>query len=606
MAMTYMFLFKKSFEETVVPAFITGVMFLYVGGMCNNIKLGVLASLLFAMSWIPIIIYKLVNRQETIKSIFKKLFSIGFIVFCVLFIFVHFYTKYSSFNYWDEFTHWGPMIKEMYRLNKFYTVEESMLDFHKDYPPFTSLLELLWCYLRRGYYESTAIESIAIFSISLFIPLFKNTKLSIKTIFLSLLCCLLLIGSFFIYFEFGQAGLITNLSTIYPDALCGLYSAFLLYMIVVNNESDMFSIFNLSISLASLLLIKQVTLSFYLLLLFYFLIKHIFISKDFVFNYLGVVILPIFVYLSWKFYINSFDISRQFSINTIDLIDSLKTIFGLSNTSYRITTFNNFKKALIDQPIFGFGNINYPLSAILISILIIFIVYLFNKKEAPLMTIICLLGMIGYSFMMCILYLTSFSEYEAINLASYNRYMSTYIYFLINLFIMLICHYALTNRNIKSIIILIFFCILTPFTFKENIKNLTFYNEYHGYESKYKNKELFDQIDTYINSNDKVLIVTQYKDDWVELYLGYRYLGYNFDFVGIGTDDPLYDINISYDEWVEYYSQYDYVYTYITNEQFYQEYWNGKQDEAMLENRLYSITNDDKLVLVPWLSSEEY
>ncbi|HAB95133.1 MAG TPA: hypothetical protein DCF49_10360, partial [Lachnospiraceae bacterium] len=71
---------------------------------------------------------------------------------------------------WDEFMHWGKMVKEMIRLDRFYCVTESTLYRHKDYPPFIALLEYAWCRIGGKYSEPHVAQALHLLNVSLIVP----------------------------------------------------------------------------------------------------------------------------------------------------------------------------------------------------------------------------------------------------------------------------------------------------------------------------------------------------------------------------------------------------------------------------------------------------
>lgn len=90
-----------------------------------------------------------VNRKNilTIKS---NYFSFGFYVFiceAIIFVFLDFH---RSFTAWDELSHWGMMSKELLRLDDWYSIPDSRLLVHQDYPPFVSIFEMFWCKMSGG------------------------------------------------------------------------------------------------------------------------------------------------------------------------------------------------------------------------------------------------------------------------------------------------------------------------------------------------------------------------------------------------------------------------------------------------------------------------
>lgn len=591
-----MSIFKKDFAEVILLSFIIPVFLLYIFGLLGNIKIGLDFSYILSLVWIPFIIKGFINKTKNIKYCFNKICNVSFIIFSIFFIFISIYLRYSSFSMWDEFSHWGPMVKEMYRLNKLYSVNESYLSVHKDYPPFTSLLELLWCYLSRGYKESYIYRSVSIFSFSFIIPIFnKNFKENKHYLFYSIFSSILFFLTFFLGFNGGEFK--SNFFTIYIDPLCGLFSAYILYFVMKIDTLNGFNLFKLILYLSTLLLIKQVNIAFYLIIVFYVIIKFSFINKNIKKSKLLLLIIPLFIYFTWSLYVKQFNINAQFSISNI-----LTLVNHSANYSLKHTT-NLFINALFNNGIISFHNISYPISCLIFTILVVYLFYILNgKKEAILALVTCIIGAIGYVIMMLLLYLTCFSSEEVERLASFERYMSTFIYFLIMLFVFLFIHLCLSKQTKSTFISLLLMCFITPFAFGDNINKIKSYPT--GYKSEYSYNELISQIDEYIDSNDEVLIITQYKEWKVELVLKYLYPDYNFSFIGIGTEDPSYDVNMTYEEWQTYYSNYTFVYTFITNEDFYQNYWLNKQDEPLYNDRFYVPNENKQLTLVPWLSSE--
>ena len=98
------------------------------------------------------------------------------------------------FSNWDEFSHWGKMVKEMFRLDSFYSTKLSNLMVHKDYPPIIQIYELLWVKLSNSYSETILIKSIHFLELSLLIiPIsdidIKNKICRIYSEVLLFLCC---------------------------------------------------------------------------------------------------------------------------------------------------------------------------------------------------------------------------------------------------------------------------------------------------------------------------------------------------------------------------------------------------------------------------------
>lgn len=612
MSYTLMTLFNKKFENTLILSFVVSVFTLYIGGLFGNIKVSFYASIAFSLLWIIFLAKDLIKKNTNIKTFLKEHITVSFVVFTVIFMFVSIYERYATFSLWDEYSHWGPMVKEMYRLNKFYCVKESYLTFHQEYPPFPALLELLWCYLSNGFEERFLFRGIAIFSSCFIVPILGNVKKGENIIFRSV-SIILSLFIFLMSFIIPLNDFARNLTTIYPDALCGLVSAYTLFIIMMNDKPDYFECLNISLLLGTILLIKQINIAFYALIIFYALIKYIWLNKEDkrqnIKTIIFVVIIPLLLSLSWKLYIKPLNLNGQFDINLSTIVEIFKNNEINNPNSYRSTVYTKYINALLNQNILIKPGISYlPLSLIVIVLICLFMYIAKKKKESILMGASLSIGTLGYAFTMLVLYLTSYTEYEATNLASFGRYMSTYIYFEICLLIFVIIYFSIKNlNNKKGIINLLVFSLIIGYSSIDNFDTLKIKNEYSGYEFSYKMQELIKQFDEFISINDKVLIINQIYDSRLNLETEFRYLGYDITIRGFTQGEAI-DVNyVSTDleRFNEFYKDYDYVYTYFTDDEITQYFWQG-QEEYMLNNRLYYIDDSGLLRLVAWTSSPEY
>ena len=508
------------------------------------------------------------------------------------------------------------MVKETYRLNKLYCVKESLLPVHKDYPPMVSILELLWCYLSFGFEERFVCRAIAIFSISLIIPFLslnrENNKL--RQLLILLFVIMIFICSFFVDFMASQGyGLLSNLITIYPDALVGLFSSFVFIYIYKTNKFDKKNCLLISMLLSFLLMIKQISFAFYLVILFFTLFKIWKLNmnvKNKIINFLlFFVVVPLVFYGSWKIYANTFAVGGQFSLNDISISNLLDIMLFDKGLDYQITTKYNFIDSLLNRPMLRLLHLTY-LEFSLIILIFIFLVLKYISKENKYNIFSFLfslfVGIVGFAFTMFVLYLFSYGEYESVNLASFERYMETYLVFLmyVALFIFIMCIMKINNTLYAASCCVAVLLVLIV-NIQNNNKFITIKKEYDGITTQYEYVELIKQIDTFIKPEDSVLIISQTKDYFLEIILRYLYLDYNFDYVAIGkpNDNFPYRLDLSFKEWQDYYNNYDYIYTYNTDESFYHDYWLDLQDEHLLNNRFYTVDENNYLKLVPWISS---
>ena len=617
-SLTLSIFLKKKFSDVAIFSFLIPVFLIYATGLLGNTKYGFYLSILLCFIWIIPIIKNIKNWNTYVKEVINQYFDVGLAIFVFLFIGISIFLRYSSFFQWDDFTHWGPMVKEMYRLNKLYCVEESLLPVHKDYPPMVSILELLWCYLSSGFEERFVHRAIAIFSVSLVIPLISLRKEdnNFQKLFKLFFIVVIFISSFFVDFMASQGyGQLSNLITIYPDALVGLFSSFVFFYIYKIKEFNINNCLKVSMLLAFLLMIKQISFAFYLVILLFALFKmyktNLKVKNKIIKYVLCFIVIPLAVFASWKIYSSSYYAGGQFSLNEISISSLFDIIFFNKGYDYQITTKYNFIDALLNRPMLRLFKITY-LEFSFIMLILIFIMLKFILKETKynIFTILfsILVGIIGFAFTMFVLYLFSFGSYESVNLASFERYMQTSLVFVMYVALFIFITGVIENDNLAHITIsCIIVLIVLVANFKENKKFITIKNGYDGITTQYEYVELINQIDTFISPDDDVLIISQTSDYFLEIILKYLYLDYNFDYVSVGKADDIYPykLDLTFEEWQDYYNDYNYIYTYNTDEAFYYDYWVNLQEEYLLNNRFYTVDENNYLRLVPWTSSEQ-
>lgn len=262
---------KKTFGKTLpLTFFITIIILLISGIVFKTFKVGYVVNILFSLYSV---VY-LIKKKEKRKEFKNNYFSNGFYTFITLFILIWIYDYNRHFSHWDEYSHWGEMVKEMLRIDKLYTVKESVLQAHKDYPPAISLFELMWCKLTGGYSETQLIRSLHTFEFSLFIPAINETKMikNKKELIINSI-----IGIVFIYIAISLLDQHGVINSIYTDYIMAILLAYAIFIII--DEKKLLSnnfITTLSITSIIMLLTKQMGLPFYLMILYTYIVKLIY------------------------------------------------------------------------------------------------------------------------------------------------------------------------------------------------------------------------------------------------------------------------------------------------------------------------------------------
>jgi hypothetical protein len=563
--------FKNKFEHDIPLTFIISSIIMYVSLYTfKNIYVGLVLNILICLIF-PIY---LIKNKYSFKDIKDKYLTNGVICFLVLYLIVYLYDLNRFFTRWDELSHWGKMVKEIFRLNNFYSVNESHLLVHKDYPPMFSLMETMFTFISAGFKETYLIRCIHLFEGSIIISCIKNNKkIEIKKdIFKTTLAFAFL----FIITLMMDSQIFIN--TIYIDIPISFIVGWILFNIFKERKYDLLFYVKLSLVLIFLLLSKQICISFYLIVLFFlgisllFKLKEIKVINNIVKYALFVVLIPIIFLYSWNSYKSSLGLVGQFELSDIHVSDAIGICNGTSGEEWQITAKNNYFRFLkIKNISSSYFNITYLSLFFIIGIFSIIIYFILRNKidktKYKILNVSFILGYIGFIVMMFLLYVFSFGPYEGPALASYDRYMSTYI--LIVLYAISFIYIYYKDINYKKIILITFIlmCLIKPRQYLRLRPDLILFKN-HKFDPYIAASNL---IDKYAELDDKVFIVDQKEMDGAVFYINYFSNKVTTNLVNY-EKEPIGDII----------NDYKYVYTFSLNE-----------TSSFEEHTLYKIENNN-------------
>ena len=592
---TYVYLFKKSFGKTLpISLFISTIIMYITGLLFKSFKIGLYINLGLSLLPILFIVINFKNSNK-LKEYKDNYFSNAFYAFIIVFFMIFIFDFKRKITMWDERSHWGVMLKEMLRLDDFYTVNNSTLLFHKDYPPMIQLFELLCLLVAGKFKESIAISSIHLLGISLFLPIIDNLKTDKKkTIISSIILPIIL----FLSILFIDKHHVIN--SIYIDYVMSLVIGYLL-LDIFNNEDlkSIKTIVFLSISFLFLILIKQIAICFYLMVLFYYVINLIYKKvrvniKDIILFIILLIVVPLIGYKSWSSYISHFELEKQFDISNISVSEVSSIYKEKDDSDYRYVASTNFFKKLYKENI---SNSYIPLSFIVLFILLIivlFIIYkigVIKKKELLLIYLTMILGCIGYIIVMNLSYMFLFSKEEALEVASFDRYMSSFVIMYSSFIISLVFKYIINNKkNIMLISLVIFMIIIQSPKMIVNYSRPALRN---NYVSKYEEdgKLIISKIGEGVN---KVFIVSEDNGgDFASYPYAIKYYAnpiivnrYNFD---LTSEQVKNNINNILDD-------YDYVFLANINEDFGERYKDLFTSEIIVDS-VYKVNHGEVISL---------
>ena len=605
---------NKKIELTLPYIYISYVLIMYFFASVHLLKYSVyfiviLALLLFILSIIAFV------RNKEKKEIFKNIFSPGVIIYLIMILFICLYNRGKLLTGWDEFSHWGDVVKAMY-MTDYFSMGPNSLSMFQSYLPGMSLFQYLFEKLSfNGFYEPYLFISYQMFYTSLFLPFM--TKLKWSKGWQNFLVLFLVM--------FSPAILFTDYyDSIFIDSFLGGITAFCFAQVFFYEEGNKLQFIGLAISLCMLVLTKDAGLFLALLCLIAFLInllkKYFKISKkERTFKLFIKKLLPLFILIVpiifvlgiWKLllHINHATISFNEPFN-------IKTIFNVligRDLTYRSQVRNNFIMALSNRYI-----IENPYKLNVLSIMVILItLYLLihytcknQTKEGNITAKTLFIGQIIYVFGLLLVYITkftNFSGYEAINLASYPRYMSIYLSAIFTFLIMITINSQKKYKFSWSLYALTSCVILVaPIT---NIITKVYEGNYDTKEIREPYTEVAKQVKNYLKDEKaSIYIISEHTSGYDYYVLKYS-LRENLRKVSptytwsIGepySEEDIWTFKTTAKEWWKNLKEnYDYVYLYHTNDYFMQNFKNLFEKDQIKERHLYKVDKvKEKLIMV--------
>lgn len=367
-------------------------------------------------------------------ALLRRYLRPDFAVFCIIFTGIYLFYGTRHFIWWDEWSHWGLMVKGMCLFDKLYTDPSVWMPVHKDYPISITLFGYVWCRLSGGYSEAGALRSLYTFCAAMLLPLFSGKEIKYRHLWKPLLavsvCFLCITAADNAGFPF----------TYYMDAPAGLVFGLLVWLALrmdFKKTRDYVPVFFL---LAFLPLIKEIGVLLALVAAAIFLccfVTQALAAKregkplrvwPCVPPLLAAFALPALSFAAWRGYVKGLGIGGQFQLEPAPLREILAAFVG-RGTAFQTETLLRFWKGFL----FVAQRYAMPLWALLLALILAGAFYLRRTKDAeslPRFRAAAPVYMLGYAaFALALLYLYlfgGFSVSEANRLASMDRYLGCY------------------------------------------------------------------------------------------------------------------------------------------------------------------------------------
>lgn len=426
-AILFSFHVKRTLAFSLLFAISTTVLILYLGGFFLPLSIlkGCIQGLLAA--YIIYSVYDLgLKLIKTKIEIFK--FEILFIFALLCFLFFRYHG--ATFEFWDELSSWGTMWKELIFYNRNLSLGDTM--YISTYPPGSALFQFFFTN------TSNIQEGAAYFAQNLILclPLIclfekaKNRYNALLYIIFStaLLSCL---------FEAGWKSL-------YVDALLpSLF--FVLYAEVDSKQISKIDFALIFLGAGLIAIVKKASLFFVLLFVATKFTSAKRLSRSpLTQNILLILALPVgwFLQLLWA--------NEAFQRTLPPAVDKPSRFLDFYNngpTEIQNQVLKNFTKALSNEHLVNLSfSSRLDIFGLTIILVIFYCFFHFLKKnrQASKDLIIFFMGAVTYLCGLLNLYLFHFNDYEAINLASFVRYINSFVY------LVFICLFLLILKNIGN------------------------------------------------------------------------------------------------------------------------------------------------------------
>lgn len=430
-----------------------GSLLVYVGGLIHSITLGLGLVGAAILVMLVVLLRKLRGAKDGVREngaaqelgisyIFERYCLVDGTYFVIICLGCMWLANRHGANlyYFDEFSHWGQMTKELLRLDGFYTTSASTLMRHNEYPPIIPLWEAICCRLAGGFdgrFMYAALWTLQFSMLLPFVDCANNHKKVFTLTSLVRLIALVLFALLFINaFDAETGGFFASL---YADVAMAILGGVVLYE-TFTMPNRLFEWASLAIKLAFLLLIKEASLFFVGLAMLVLFVRLV-LSKSFrkptnagvksawiAFALLALSCLV--TYLSWKLVVHFADFDKstiQFGATSSGVLAIL--VGNLSDLQRELM--HNYFAALRSTDIYPYLpiRVSYVRGVTVVLIVSLVLGILSKKKAKDIVALLALeLGSSAlYVVFMLLMYFTGFSEWEMQTLASFNRYMNTFL-----------------------------------------------------------------------------------------------------------------------------------------------------------------------------------
>ena len=604
--------FGKRFEETVAVSAGAVVLLMFLCGILGILAAGVyvvsgIALLLFLLS-----VYTLVRRRGSAPV--SPFFTPAFLAFLLVYAFLLFVHDQRLLHEWDEFSHWGDVVKAMVRVNDFSTSPAAHSQF-QSYVPGMALFQYLYQKLVMlfpggGFTDCGLYFCFHLLAFIFLLPFFTVRRWKAFLPGFALFVCIAVIPSF-LQKEY--------LTSIYIDSFVGLLAGAGFAMLFLREKTPVVTA-NLLVVCSMLVLSKDVGLLFAGMLACAFILLEI--RRNGLRKKTAVLLLLAFAAVAvpkvlWEIKVAASGAEARFR----DPVDfgALFRVITLQDKTYLSTVFNKYFYKLFTAtvPLEGLSKVSVTYS--ILSVVLVTLLYWLKsrwtepapnlEKDRSAACRTALLTAALFLLGMPLIYMFRFSEYEAKNLASFDRYLSIVFDSLI-VMVFLVAAGLLQEkpRLLKkglAVCVLVTLVAVTPKTFVNYVDRTSVKDTQAAWKQYAPVVEAMQNLAG--GEEKKVWIITQASEgaDFWALRYGIRPCNgaQNVGFSLAAETTSLFDGDIwtrqlSAEDWQEQLKDFDYVLLWSVNDTFVADYYSLFERVGEIDSGcIFSVDHDSGLLV---------
>lgn len=595
-------LFRKK-TELMLPLTIFGnILVTYVVGMlAPSLTWGFVVNLLLYAAALGYVIYLAIKDRARVLEALK---SPGLLVWAILFVYILFINWGRVYSSWDEFSHWGLVVKNMYLFDSFSNHEYSTVTFG-EYPPALALWQYFVTKMCGTYSESAVYMATGWFVASLCTPIIS--RFSGKKVIAALFSALVLIFMPLIFYP-------SYMVLLYVDPFLGMLLGYILLFDYISEKRDMFYCINMFAAIAVLCLVKTTGAFLALVAIVIIVVSDILRKKAKanirIWCVLGAAVL--FGKYTWDLYLKLTGFQAAWNTSGVSL-DNVVSLFTGGMQKYQRDSIMNFIDALSSYKFGGYALTMYlPTWVALFVILFLVIIHVSpnadRKKHNRVLMVGLLCGFAVFVVSLQVLYLFTYNSTEAVVLASFERYVSTFLVAICYVILgVLIAEFAKKEKGSAAVAVgmcsLLFFMPLS-YIFDVTILSPIHCNKSVAYREEHMQVQQYADMLDY--TKDKVLYISQEDNGIDRMILSYLMApvksgGRMWSLGGPYSEIDNWSQDVTPEEFLGFLDAdgCNYVYIFKTNAYFTETYGELFGGEQIQEKAMYRyVAEEGKLKLV--------